>query len=252
MNELPQKLGLSEKQAKIYLAVLESGTSSMTQIAQKTKLKRSTCYLVVEELIVQGLLSQNLRGKRKFYTATHPRRLRDIARTREREIEEVFPKLLSLHNTPKDRPKIHTIEYSYTEGVRQLYDEIYRSLKAGEEALVFTDIRAFRSFPASIKLYKKMLKQLKNPHIRELVPADKEGIKWLKEMKPYIGKNHRMRILPPGFPFEGTDNLIFRDKIVISSLQKEIFIIVIESKNIANTYRAFFECAWKMASKQIP
>ena len=242
-----ENLGLTEKQNTVYLTVLELGTCTMSEIAQKAAMKRPTTYIAVDELLMLGLITQKPKGKRKYYSAVHPRRLLEIAKNQERQIQEIFPKLVALHNAPKDRPKIHTIEYSYTEGVNQLYAEIEKWLEEGKEAIAFTDMKAFKNFPDSIKLYKKMLKRLKNPHIRELNFGNKEGLAWIKEIKPLQGKNHFIRTLPIDFPYEGTDNLIFNDKVVICSLQKEIFIIVIESKNIADTYRALFEWAWKAA-----
>lgn len=246
MDDLFKKLGLTEKQGIVYLASLELGSCTMTELSQRAKLKRPTCYLIVDELIILGLLTQMKRGKRKFYQAVHPRRVLEIAKTREREIEQVFPKLLEIRESAKDLPKIHTLEYSYTEGVDELFDGIMKSLQEGREALAFTDMKSLYNFPNTIKLYKKMLRQLKDPHIRELVVGDDAGKEWLKELKPYQGKNHFTKILPPDLVFHGTDNLVFDDKVVICSLQREIFITVIESQNIADTYRVLFDSAWKL------
>ena len=245
MDTLFQKLGLNEKQGKIYLAILELGGCSMTEVARKAKLKRPTCYLLVDELIILGLLTQTSKGKRKYYSAVHPRRLMEIAKNREREIEQIFPQLLALHNTPKDNQKVHVWEYNFAAGVDQLYEDIYKALKNGEEVLFFTNIDALRVFPSSVRLYKKMLKQLKDPRIRELNFGNEAGIAWAKEIKPYQGKNHFVRNLPTNYPYEGTDNMIFGNKVVICSLKKDIFLVVIENKNIADTYRAMFEWAWK-------
>lgn len=247
MDSLIKKLGLDEKQAAIYLALLELGTCSMTELSLKAKMKRPTCYLIVDQLLIMGLIKQVKKGKRKFYSAVHPKRLLEIAHNREREVKDVYSQLVSMHNSPKDKPRVHVFEFDYDDAVDEFYDEIQQWLEAGNEALFFTDIEYLHKFPESVKLYKKMLKKLDNPRIRELNFCNTAGIAWMKEIKSYQGKNHFVRLLPADFPYEGTDLLILGDKVVMCSLKKSIFIVSIESKDIADTQRAMFEWAWRVS-----
>jgi sugar-specific transcriptional regulator TrmB len=64
-----QKLGLTEKQATVYMAMLELGEAGMTKIAKKANLKRPTVYLIIDELNLLGLAGEILKGKKKFYSA---------------------------------------------------------------------------------------------------------------------------------------------------------------------------------------
>ena len=236
--------GLSEKQIAVYAALLKLGEASMTELARAGHLKRSTAYLVVEELLVGGLIAETTKGKRMMYSAVHPRRLLDLARFRERQIEEALPELTALYNAPKEKPRIQVFEG--VEGMRALYRELYQSLNKREEALWFTRIGALREYmPEALTEYKKMLRRLRHPRIRELNYGDEEGKKWLIEMKRVRGRNHFIRALPTDYEFGFTDNLIFGNKLVIFSLKEHVFVTVIESEEIAKTYRALFEWAWK-------
>ena len=49
-----QNVGLDEKTAKVYMAVLALGTSSVKTIAEKAELKRPTVYLHLDELMQKG------------------------------------------------------------------------------------------------------------------------------------------------------------------------------------------------------
>ena len=135
--------------------------------------------------------------------------------------------------------------------MRALYRELYQSLNKREEALWFTRIGALREYmPEALTEYKKMLRRLRHPRIRELNYGDEEGKKWLIEMKRVRGRNHFIRALPTDYEFGFTDNLIFGNKLVIFSLKEHVFVTVIESEEIAKTYRALFEWAWKQGREE--
>jgi len=244
---LVQNSGLDNKQAAVYMASLELGEALISDISRKALVKRSTTYLAVDVLVTLGLLSVKTVGKRKLYSAVHPRRLLGLARFREKEIESAMPELVALYNTPKEKPKIQVFEGM--EGVRSLYRELYASLSSKEEALWIARIGALREFaPEGLAEYKKVLRSLVNPKIRELNYGDEEGIKWSKEIKRLQGKNHHIRLLPTDFEFGFSDNLIFGNKLAIFSLKKSVFVMVIESADVVKTYKALFEWAWKSAA----
>lgn len=242
------KIGLEEKEAVVYTNALELGEASMTELARRAGLKRSTCYGAVGQLLLLGLISEIKKGKRKAYSAVHPRRLVELSRFRARQIEDALPELVALYSTPKAKPKIQVLEGLH--GIRALYQELYRSLSMKEEALWFTRIGALQAcVPEAITEYKRMLRTLNNPRIRELNFGDDEGKQWAQDMKRFQGKNHSIRILSPVFEYGLSDNLIFGNKLVIFSLSQEAFVITIESKEITKTYRALFEWAWKQGKE---
>ena len=243
MDKEIEKLGLSEKETKIYLTALSLGKASVTDLARKAVLKRSTTHLAIEALINLGLLSETKEGKRRIFSPVHPRRLAELAHFRANQIEDKMGELLALYNMPKDKPKIQVFEGA--EGMRALYHDLYLSLNNKEEALWFTRVDALQLFPEIIAEQKNMMRRLRNPKMRELNYGNAEGRKWNDEMKPYKGKNHFIRTLPTDFEFGFCDNLIFQNKLVIFSLKKDLFVTMIDSEEIVKTYKALFEWAWK-------
>lgn len=244
INLIIKSTGLDKNQAKLYIAALELGEASMTELAKKAGFNRATAYSLVEQLEINGLTSQIQSGKRKIYSAVHPRRLVQIADFRKKGVEDILPELEALHSLPKAKPKVQVFEG--LQGIKFLYQELYQSLNKKEEALWFANIKALKeNFPESIVEFKKLLRRLKNPKIRQLNYGDEAGKKWSEEMKRWLGKNHQVRTLPTTFEFGYTDNLIFGNKLVIFSFRDKVFVTVIESEDIAKTYRALFEGAWK-------
>lgn len=68
-----QALGLSGKEAKIYLAVLELGEASIVALVKKSGIKRTTAYDVIGSLQEKGLVTLTKNKKSVRYLAEDPR-----------------------------------------------------------------------------------------------------------------------------------------------------------------------------------
>jgi sugar-specific transcriptional regulator TrmB len=68
-------LGLSENEAKVYMAMLELGPSVVVEIARKSGINRPTTYVQIESLKKKGLVSTQAKGKKQFFIAESPDKL---------------------------------------------------------------------------------------------------------------------------------------------------------------------------------
>lgn len=78
MIEMLLKLGLSEKEAKVYLAALELGSSPAAKIAEKSQVNRPTTYVILEKLCQIGLATSYEKGKIQYFTAEDPEQLQRL------------------------------------------------------------------------------------------------------------------------------------------------------------------------------
>ena len=78
LNEL-KKFGLSEKEARVYLAALELGQASVQDIAKKSAVNRATTYLMIESLEKRGLMYKLIKNKKKLFAADTPERFLYLA-----------------------------------------------------------------------------------------------------------------------------------------------------------------------------
>ena len=240
-----KNIGLDQKERQIYLKLLEMGQTTMTELAKATDIKRPTAYLVIEALQMKGLISETRIGKRKQYSATHPERLLEMVKAQKKQIEENFPDLLALYNQPKNKPRIQVFEKR--EGLRLVYKDLFSALEKGEEALFFANADAILGeVPEVMTEFKSALSKLKQINIRELHYQSKDAKKWAENFTEEYKKGYQLRSLGPEFEFGFCDNVIYGNKLVIFSLKGELFVIVIESLEVAKTYKAMFEWAWKM------
>ena len=241
------KLGLSPKAAKAYLACMQTGPATMTQIAKTAGLKRPSTYLAIDELLMRGFVSVSKKGRRTFYVAEHPRRFLQILRTREREMERMLPELEALYYGDKEKPRVRM--YEGKEAMLRMYEETFQALsERHSELLFFTAIGDLqRHFPEALELYYKLISE-GTYRIRELLYHDERDEEYLRRVRKLCGPAHRIRLLDSEKSrFFNTDNIIFEDTVMMFSLKKAIYVVVIEDAQIADTMRALFNAAWDTA-----
>jgi sugar-specific transcriptional regulator TrmB len=238
-------IGLTEKQATVYAALLELGEAKMTHIARHSKLKRPTVYLVIEELLQLALVSMVEKGKKKIYSAVHPNRIKELLDSRKRQYEEMLPNLLARYGSIRGKPKVQMLEGM--NGIKQAYQEAYSLLTEGKnEGLWFGNISfLLEHFPLVIKEYDRVLDSLKTYRIRELIIGGAESKAWVEKIQQHQKPNHHIRYLNDEGKCGITDQLIIGNKIMLFSMNKELFTLIIESQEIAKTQRFLFDAIWK-------
>ena len=108
MEKNLMRLGLTENEAKVYLALLEIGSTSAGEIIKKTKLHRNIVYDNLEKLIEKGLVSFVLIKNIKHFEVNSSHELWDFI---DKQKEEVLEKEVLIKKIlPKDYPcKIYTV-----------------------------------------------------------------------------------------------------------------------------------------------
>ncbi len=121
-------VGLSEKEAIIYLALLEVGTISGLDLAKKTGLKKSIVYVILEVLVKRGLAREVIIGKRVQYQSESPDVLRDIIKSKRHKlddeahrIETIVSELKSIEKDTGEKP--HTRFFDGREAVKVSIEE---------------------------------------------------------------------------------------------------------------------------------
>src|SRR4030042_4827088 len=95
-----KKIGLSDKESKIYLTSLSRGPETAPNLAKNSNIVRPTAYVIIDSLIVKGLMSSYDQDKKTYFTAEAPEHLVSLLRLqkkdieeKEREIEKLIPEL---------------------------------------------------------------------------------------------------------------------------------------------------------------
>lgn len=127
-----EELGLTQAETKIYLALLELGTTSAGPLLDRTGLQNSVTHLTLHKLVEKRLVTYAVRGKRRLYTAADPRKISQILEERKRRYEQMLPSLLKLQ---EGRGRDSSEVREGRESIIIALDEAFSRLKRGDEAV---------------------------------------------------------------------------------------------------------------------
>jgi sugar-specific transcriptional regulator TrmB len=126
-----RRAGLTESQAKAYLALLENGSLTPVQIADHTGETRTNSYAVADKLVSLGLANKT-DDKKAVYQPLHPSNLELLAEKRRRNVERSeqivkknIPGLIELFYTFNETPGARTL--AGLDGLKEVYDDTLRA-----------------------------------------------------------------------------------------------------------------------------
>jgi sugar-specific transcriptional regulator TrmB len=237
IQKVLEQSGLSEKEVKVYLALLELGSASVQVIARKADIKRPTTYLVLDELEQKGLVSV-IPQKKALYTAESPERLIKELSKKQEIVKRFLPDLLALYNAKKDKPKVQLFQGE--QGVKLVYQKIFESSTVD---FYGTIQEVIKMTPESLEDFLKKVKEYNLP-VREILTNSGPDLEYAKGRA--LTPNHQVRLLPSGMAFL-TDSAIFGDHVVFFSFHPQIFCVMITSREISSSLKTLFELAWQAA-----
>ena len=235
-----QKIGFSDKKARIYLAILELGETSAIAIAKKTNLKRTSIYNILPELLREGLIKSTISKKRRIFFVEDLRPLQVGLSEKLNFVEKIIPELQAVHNLISYKPKITFYEGSG--GMKDLYQDTLKNVIDGGVILSFTGLskiyeyvpRDFAEAYFAERVKKKIRVKVIAPVSDIAQEWQKNALKDLREMK--IINNTQ-------FQFKA-DMEIYANKVALISYKEDFLGVIIESQEINQMMKAAFGIMW--------
>lgn len=239
LNKELEKIGLSKKEAKVYLACLELNEATIGQISKKSGIKRTTVYDIVESLKAKGLISSSTKNKRLSYYAENPQKIDRSLDEKKKILGNIMPELLSIANTIDKKPKIR-----YFEGSKGMKEVMRDTLNYPDQEILawFPDKTTYEvgdEFFYGEYIPKRLKKKIwvraiapNSDAMKKLALADKQELRQTR----IISKEK--------FDTSVTIELYGNYKILILGFEEEIAIII-ESKKIYTTLKSIFEIMWE-------
>lgn len=246
---LLKNLGLDDKEAKTYLAILELGESTIKPIALRAGLKRTSVYNFIDHLVELGLIGQSQKNGRTHYKAFSPEKLVEIEQERVRMVRETMPEFLSIYNDKVNKPKV-----SYFEGPAQLRSLGREALLCKEEVCYLwpgpeiTSITGGEGFWNEIsqeRIERHIFVKLIRFHGKDrLWDYSASGLEYLRETR-WAPKDLE-NLVDTGIAIYDTG------KVGIFGSKEEAFGILIESQSYMKTMRMFFDLLWEKSTPAKP
>lgn len=246
MEDTLVKIGLTPKEARIYMLLLEEGVQTAAGLADKSGEKRTNIYMLLEAMAEKGVIKVDSRKPVKVFSAADPSALsRMIQVQQERQqqaaaaLKAALPQLKIQYSLVSDKPGVtHAVG---EEGYKMLLDDMVRSTT--EVLLVASDDVPPNSFVLD-ELRKRLYKRKEaGVRTRALFHNDDERRRHQQE---FTERGIELRFLGER-PFRG-EVVVYEDNVAFTVYEPSLIVTVVTNKAITETMRIMFEQLWAVAA----
>jgi sugar-specific transcriptional regulator TrmB len=241
-----KEIGLTGSEIKVYLALLELGDSTRSDIVDKSAISGSKVYDVLERLQEKGLVSIYLKNKVKHFKPTNPKQIlyylenkREQITNIEKEVNVILPSLLSQFNSSKEEQEVELL--SGLKGLEILFREQIDILNKGEICYVIGGTKGIQE-QAVVSFFQKIhdLRETRGIKTKMLynLRQKKETEKFYSSKKyPSTTTRYISHTSPVAIN-------IYKDRTAIIVFGKSITAIHIKSADIASSFMEYFKILW--------
>jgi HTH-type transcriptional regulator, sugar sensing transcriptional regulator len=238
-SEVLEEYGLTNKETKVYLALLPLGSVNLQEIAKKVNLPRTTIYNTLNYLVSKGLVAFIIKQNVKHYEATEPEKLVEKIKEKEELIKSILPNLKILKNTISDSSSVEI--YQGTKGIATILYDVFSKKQ---------QTYYFGSYSLSKELLKYQPEHVRTIRLERKIPAkivmdkyDEETFHKQEYKKiTEIRYNNSLKDFPCMI-------FIYGNKVAIYTLKVDIIGIIIKNKQVAEAMKIVFDVYWSNAKK---
>lgn len=244
--ETLQNYGLSEKEAKIYLATLEFWPTLASTIARHAGEKRVTTYSILKELTKKWYINQVKKNDIQIFSAISPEILCKQLENKYFKFKEVLPSFLSVFEKYNNKTKIQFFEGK--EWLERMFaefttTEIDMKVILGKRKILNTTILKNAEYYRKIRKEKWLIsKRILSPHNINI-----------KQEKEDDKKYGRKTLIAKDFPFDlnADINIFGPGKVSFLFFENNIpHVAIITNDSMYKTFDALFDYIWKMNNKK--
>jgi sugar-specific transcriptional regulator TrmB len=238
-----EQLGYPPNQAKIYLASLRTGEATVTEIAVKVRIPRTTVSQVLELMQRRGLMHSYTKHNKRYWVAENPDKLELILKEREEAFQSILPNLHTLQkNARGEAPAIEVL--TGVEQIQQIMEDIIttkhhiRSMVSWDDFIEYMGMQYIEDY-----IERRVAHSLQMRLIT--VRSDTSA-----KLKALDAKQMRhTRYLPNQIELRRVSNFIYGDKVaMISFNRKKPTGILLEDRDVVHAMDIYFESLWLQCS----
>jgi sugar-specific transcriptional regulator TrmB len=242
LQDVFEKIGLTGNETKVYMTMFSIGSSTASEIAKEANLHRRPTYDALARLAKRGLIIYSISGGKRFFQVVNPEKLLEVVKEQEAEVRSILPELNEKYKAKKT--KFFAEVYEGNEGLKTIMEDLLR------EKEDWLTIGATGFHPKSFDYY---LDVFANRRERARIKR-KVLIADTKEGKAYYGSLEKQKMVEVKFLPKSIQNpqtiWVYGNKTMIMLTSEEHpLMFLIESKEIANSYRDYFNLMWRQVKK---
>lgn len=247
--ETLEKAGLTRGEAKTYSALLNLGQSTTGPIVEKSGVSTSKTYKILKRLESKGLVSHVTRNNITHWSAANPERILEIIKEQEEEllkkreeIEKILPELTKKIGSLREKQQAEV--YIGVKGMVTVFNDETNYLKGHPHDFDYV-IGVTKGYSKQVYDFFERLERKRDAlRIKRKFLFGKDA----KGYMPFVEKSKFciVRYLPYS---SAVSINIYGETSLISILSEEPIFFMIKSKEIADSFRGYFNLLWKNASK---
>ena len=229
-----RKLGLSEKEARVYLIVLKLGYSSVQNIAEKVKISRPTVYEIIKKLEKKELIVRSSEKNKKYFAAQSPDYLLGILKRQKKELEEKERELIRIIALLRSeyylQNKGEIKKYQGKSGIDVLFDDFLST--HSKEILVLISDEKIWPIRQRNRDYQKIKRRLGKIQVKEFLPiSNADNYDYIERKQINFKKM---------FKFKG---VVIYDKVIVFTSLRDY--LLIGNREIIDLVKIFFNIIWE-------
>jgi HTH-type transcriptional regulator, sugar sensing transcriptional regulator len=240
-------LGLSEKEAKVYLSALELGKSSVQNISKKAEVNRATTYVIIESLMKKGLMSSIDENKKQFFMAEPPEKLKMLFQHQEMEIirkldylDKMLPELRAINSRIAEKPIVKY--YEGKDGMLAMADDFFMNKIDNEARMIFSNDLLGKILGDEERNKLRNKRQRAEVNVRAIINDEHSALK--------ASNDRVLHSVPTSIYPISADIAIYGNKIRIAPQKGALAGILIENNEVSETLKILFDLAWKYLEHQ--
>jgi len=232
-EQLLAGLGLHPQEVTIYLALLELGTSNISNISRKTGLYRPVIYKFLPSLIGKALVSESPTGRQKLYRAESPQKLYSLADILQKEIDGFLPELEATFTKREQKPSVKFL--SGKSAIQSVFSDLVTTLKKGDIFYRYSSSKDSERGSENLPPHYRELRDQKQ--LERFVITSEEGAKHKKTRM-----ERALKVIPKEFGLFDYDvtQIIYGNKVAVIDDNSET-VIIIENPTIAEFQKKLFK-----------
>lgn len=244
ITEKLEGLGLSEKESRVYLALLPYRDIGSSKLIRATGLHGQFVYDALAKLETKGLVRHVVQNGRKKFSANTPNRLLSLIEEKKIAAQALAKQLQSRY--AGEREQDVEIFQGDSAFVAQQFELLKRQPEGSTIDVIASETERYQATLEAEGSWDEYLRILREKNIKtRYLGAEKQRTRLQALEKT---QQWTFRILP-GHATGLMNTDIWHDNITLNIFGNPVLCITVSGKEIANGYREFFETLWSLSSK---
>lgn len=244
--KLLENIGLTEAETRVYLALVELGSTKTGPLAIKSKVSYSKIYKILYRLEQKGLIGHIIKSKVKHFKAMSPKTILGYIdekskklESQKSEIEKALPELEKL--IPSDTTP-ESVTYNGFRAIKNILLAMLEELRPNEGyhvmgAMYEKDIFGARPFFKEFHLERSK----KKISIKMLANADTKG-----DLEPETFKLAEIKYLPE-YLMTNMHIFFYKETVILILWVKDPIAFYIKSEEAVKSFQTYFDTFWKIS-----